>query len=140
MKLRLLTTAATVAALSAMLSCADDPTTPDPVDELPTPGTLELVLDTPHDDDRGLLLRLSGPDSIGTVVAGEGLVAHTRAGAAVTNVAVFGHVTDGVVLRFDVADTRRAADYAVALLDATGPDAALRTGGGYSFEIEVAPE
>lgn len=123
-----------LALVAAVLSCADDPTDPD-VEEQPVPGALELVLDTPHDDDRGLLLRLSGPDSIGAVVAAEGLVAHTRSTSAVTNVAVFGEVFDGVVLSFDVPDTRRVADYAVTLIDATGPDAELRTGGGYSFVI-----
>ena len=136
------TRARSAALLAAMLatsiSCGDEPTGPDPVEQ-PTPGTLTLSIDSPHDDDRALLLRVVGPDSMVAVqLEAAGLTMHARGeGNDTLRVALFGAIADGALLRFSVPDTRTAAGYSATVLEASGPAAALRTPAtGYTLTIE----
>ena len=129
-----------VALLGGAISCGDDPTGPGTIDP-PTPGTLTLSLDTPHDDDRALLVRIVGPDSMTAVqLEAAGVTMHTRGeGSDTLRIALFGALADGALLRFSVPDTRAAADYGATVLEASGPAAALRapaTGYGLTIETE----
>ena len=126
-----------LALLATAIACGDDLAGPDPVEQ-PTPGTLTLTLDTPHDDDHALLLRIVGPDAMSApVLEAEGLAMHARgAGNDTLRVALFGAIADGALLRFDVPDTRAAASYGATVVEASGPAAALRASAtGYVVTI-----
>ena len=129
-----------VALLGSAISCGDDPTGPGTIDE-PTPGTLTLSLDTPHDDDRALLVRVVGPDSMTAVqLEAADVTMHTRGeGNDTLRIALFGALADGALLRFSVPDTRAVADYSAEVLEASGPAAALRAS-ATGYELTVSAE
>lgn len=103
----------------------------------PQPGSLNVVLATPHTDDRALLLTLSGP-AIADVRAGTGgYVVHSRPGAdGSVSVAVFGTLAAGPLVTFTVPDVAGAGQYTATLGDVAGADNALRASvSGYSLTV-----
>lgn len=91
------------------------------------PGTVSLRFETPHSGDGAIKFTLVGPGITDLVAAGE-LIVHSRIGAGnTTTVAVFGALTDGLVVKFDVPDLSDLGDYTATLLQVAGPDNALRS-------------
>lgn len=121
-------------AVASGLSCGDA-SGPSP----PTPGTLRLNLTTPNSDDGALLLQLTGPslaaESMAAASAAQQLYARAAPGGGV-NVAVFGSLGTGPLLRIQVADVSRAADYRVTIVEAADAHNALRPSvSGYSAQF-----
>lgn len=128
----------TILALAALAaaSCGENPQAP-PVDEPPVPGTLLVVLDTPHADDVALLLTLSGPDTMTALqVVPAGVQSESAWVGGNIKVALFGALADGAVLAFHVPDARAVDQYTATLVEAAGPAAALRPAApAYGLEV-----
>jgi hypothetical protein len=121
-------------AVASVLSCGDTSGPP-----APTPGTLLLHLTTPHDDDAALLLHLTGPSiappSVAAATGAQQLFAQAATGGGV-NVALFGSLGAGPLLRMQVPDVSRASEYRVTVLEAADSSNALRAGvSGYSGQF-----
>lgn len=104
-------------ALGLLHACGDGdgggPTEPEPV-----PGTLQLHFTTPYVDDRGLLLRLTGPGI--EAVTAPGLQLWETGTSTERRVLLAGPVANGAVLRFDVPDVEDVSRYAVTLEQVAG--------------------
>src|SRR5687767_10209633 len=97
------------------LSCGDTSGPPKP-----TPGTLRFDL-TSSNSDGAVLLHLSGPAAAATAVTAANNAHQLYARAAPNggvNVAVFGSVGAGPLLRIQVQDVSRAAEYQVTFIEA----------------------
>lgn len=113
-----------LAALALGASCGGEtPVTPDQ----PVPGTLAVSLNTPYADDKGLVIELVGrPGAVTALQAASGLELHSAAVTGGFRIAVFGAIADGTLLTFHVPDVRDVAQYTATLVEAAGPNAALR--------------
>ena len=113
--------AAGAAALFA--GCADGPHAP----RKPEPGVLTVRLASPNADDRAILVAISGPGAMTSVVsASDALVLHSRVAGGVVRAAAFGPLAEGALLRFAVEDVARSAEYTATVIEASGGDDALR--------------
>jgi hypothetical protein len=103
----------------------------------PTPGSLSVVLATPHANDRAAMLTLTGPGIADVRPATGGYVVHSRAGAANSvTVAVFGALAAGPLVTFTVPDVAAAAQYTATLGDVADAANILRpTASGYSLTV-----
>jgi hypothetical protein len=115
------------------LSCGDTSGPPKP-----TPGTLRFDLTSPNSDG-ALLLHLSGPAAAAAAVTAANNAHQLYARAAPNggvNVALFGSVGAGPLLRIQVQDVSRAAEYQVTFIEAADAGNALRTSvSGYSGQF-----
>lgn len=119
-------------ALLATLTGCDKPLT-EPRAE---PGALTLSLTTPYDDDRGLILEVSGPRSPSVVEPLGEYRIHSRVSGDLFRVAVFGAIQDGAVLTFRVPDVGEVSEYSARVLEAADASSALRPStAGYSVQI-----
>lgn len=113
-------------------ACSDSGTGPD----TPKPGQLSVALTTPNSSDRALLLRIVGPDAITGVSAAGPYLVHAQSGSATVNVAVFGALATGPLLRFQVPDVAAAGSYSVSLIEVADESNKLRgSTTGYSFAV-----
>lgn len=107
-----------------------------PVDAKPTPGMLTVSLSTPAQDDRAVMIAVSGP-GIGTVVSASGAYAlYTKPEDTGVRVALFGPLVSGPLLRFNVPDTRHPQSYSAAIIEvATAANQLRAVGAGYAVTI-----
>lgn len=120
-----------LALLTPLLGCGDSP-----IEPVAVPGTLTLSLNTPHDDDRGLILEVSGPGTASSVQALGDYRVHARVSAGSFRAAVFGDIQDGAVLTFHVPDVGRAEEYTAVVREAAAASSELRPGAAaYTIEI-----
>jgi hypothetical protein len=83
----------------------------------PTAGTLEVNLATPHADDGGLLLTIAGGPIDSIESAGNQL--YTSKGEADSlRLIIAGQLTAGTIARIHIPDTRQAASYSAAVVQA----------------------
>ena len=120
-------------AIAGGVSCGDASGPPQAVT-----GTLRFDLTSPNTDG-ALLLHLSGPATAAASVTSANnahqLFARPATNGGV-NVAVFGAVGTGPLLRIQVQDVSRAAEYQVMFIEAADAGNALRTSvSGYSGQF-----
>ncbi|HSJ05160.1 MAG TPA: hypothetical protein VK936_00575 [Longimicrobiales bacterium] len=120
------------AALAA--GCSDgggsDITTP------PQPGFLTAVLTTPHADDAAVLVEITGAGITTVDAGGSGHTVHGRVSGATLRAAAFGEVRSGLLVRFAVPDVNRSGSYSARIIEASGPDNALRADvSGYRVDV-----
>jgi hypothetical protein len=99
-------------------------------------GSFSLTLATPNTDDAALFFELRGPGI--TAIHAMNTAAHLFADSAGTTIrgAIIGPPV-GTLVRFDVPDTTKLADYTASVLDVAGPDNNLRASlTGYALRIE----
>jgi hypothetical protein len=101
----------------------------------PLSGPLDLVLDTPADDDGIVLVEIAG-GAVDSVTA-LGYRTETSAhGATPVRVVVSGALTDGKLARIWVPDRTRASDYSVTALEAAARSTyALRDVADYRITV-----
>jgi hypothetical protein len=101
------------------------------------PGELVVTLATPHPADGALLIAISGPDAVSSVQpAAAGAVVRARTQGTTTNVAVFGALADGPLLRISVPDVRQAKRYTATVREAADPENAVRPSlAGYALTV-----
>ncbi len=104
----------------------------------PTPGALKVVLASPNASDAAILIRLDGLDMSNVVVSGTGRTAHVRNVSDTRMlVAIFGPVSSGEQLRFDVPDTKKRAEYSAIVVDVSDATNALRaTPSAYTLQVQ----
>ena len=127
-------TFAFVTAFAATLgSCGDPPTD----GGTPTPGTLRVMLSSPNASDAAIVVRILGVGIQDPLVSGEGRTAYVRVVASGhVQVVIFGPVSSGELLRFDVPDTKQGSSYAVTVLDVSSADNTLReTPTAYTLQV-----
>ncbi|MFL5578756.1 MAG: hypothetical protein ACJ8AO_00140, partial [Gemmatimonadaceae bacterium] len=92
---------------------------------------------TPRAYDRGLVVRVTGPEAMTAVAsASDAYTLHARGTGTSFRAAAFGTLAGGAVLRFDVPDVNRSAEYAATLVEVSDEANALRTDlGGYRLSI-----
>ena len=135
---RSIRTAAFAFAVAALGACSGgdgkDPVKPPPP---PVPGQLTVTLATPNPDDRALRATLSGPGDITAVqAAGAGYTVFSRGTGTAVNVALFGSLGNGAVLRFSVPDVNRAAGYTASVQEVADAGNALRSSlAGYQLVV-----
>jgi hypothetical protein len=124
--------AAPAACLLAACSGGDQPVHPEP----PTPGTLTVSLATPAQDDRAVMITVSGP-GIGTVASASGAYTlYTKPEDAGVRAALFGPLASGPLLRFNVPDTRQAKSYSATIIEvATAANQLRAIGAGYAVTV-----
>ena len=116
-------------ALTAALSCGDDPTGP-------KPGTLEVRLSTPNAGlDGAILFTVSGPAAPTTVAPAAGLRVFYDSLAATTTFAVTGTLRTGALVRIEVEDVGRVGAYHATIQQVAASDYALRPLAGYSLTV-----
>jgi hypothetical protein len=94
---------------------------------LPVPGVLTVSLTTPNANDRAAVLVVVAPEPVtGVESAATGVVMHQRTTGTVTRVAVFGRLPSGALLRLNVADVNKSAQYTVTLQEVADATNALR--------------
>ena len=101
------------------------------------PGELVVSLATPNTADGALLIAISGPDAVSAVQpAAAGAVVRARTQGTTTNVAVFGALADGPLLRISVPDVRQAKRYTATVREAADPENAVRPSlAGYALTV-----
>jgi hypothetical protein len=101
----------------------------------PLSGPLDLVLNTPAEDDGIILVEIGG----GPVDSVTALAYRTEAspdGAAPVRVVVSGALTDGKLARIWVPDRTRASDYSVTVIEAAARRSyALRSVADYRITV-----
>lgn len=129
------TTRATLAALALALAACDGGGGGGPME--PVAGILTLSIDAPDTDDRAMVLQITGPD-IGEVTAARAthrLFTRALPGGGV-RAAVFGSLSDGPLLRFEVPDVSKASQYAATVSEVADVQNEPRTGAlGYGLSI-----
>jgi|GEM_PF-2755602 len=111
-----------ILAVAAVCGACDSPTG----GRQPVPGTLSLQLSGAVPGDEALMLRVSGPAPIGQANAPEGYHLLQRADGNSLNVALFGRLRDGAVLRFPVPDTAMVSQFSATVLEVADSTSALR--------------
>ncbi len=108
----------------------------------PVPGALTLNLTTPNADDRALLISISGSaaaDSMSNILPADTsytVLPRVENGNS-ARVAVFGDITDGPVLTFDVPDINDPSRYTAQVLDAADASNSLRANlTAYSLQVQ----
>lgn len=110
----------------------DGGTTPPP----PEPGVLTVTLTTPSAAGRALVVEVTGPAITGVAAANEAYVVHSRApGATRVRAAVFGSLSSGALLRFQVPDVNAAAAYKAVVVEVADGANALLPATGYTATI-----
>jgi hypothetical protein len=121
-------------AVAASLHCSDASGPP-----RPAAGTLRFDVVTPNSDDSALLLQLTGPALTAASITAAQTTHQVYARTATSdglNVAVFGSIVAGPLLRIQVPDVNRAADYRVTFVEAADANNALRPSlSGYSGQV-----
>ena len=100
-------------------------------------GSFSLTLATPNTDDAALFFELRGPGI--TAIHATNAAAQLFADSTGTTIrgAIVGPLPVGALVRFDVPDTTKLADYTALVLDVAGPDNTLRASlTGYALRIE----
>lgn len=100
-------------------------------------GSFSLTLATPNTDDAALFFELRGPGI--TAIHATNAAAHLFADSTGTTIrgAILGPLPVGALVRFDVPDTTKLADYTASVLDVAGPDNTLRESlTGYALRVE----
>jgi hypothetical protein len=130
MKGHLRIVAALVAAL-ATISCGDGPT------DLSGPGTLTVRFVSAQPGDAAIRFTLYGP-AISGIETETDLVLYSFSPNTTTHrIAIFGDLSTGSVLRFDVPDLSELAGYQVQLHEVADGANALRTSlAGYTITVE----
>lgn len=132
-------TLAFVVAVVAQSGCMNDKPIEPPLEPPPThAGSFLLTLTTPNTDDAALFFELHGPGI--TAIRPSNVATRLFADASGTSIrgAIFGPLTVGALVTFDVPDTTKLGDYTATVLDVAGPDNSLRSSStGYS--LRVAP-
>jgi len=101
----------------------------------PLSGPLDLVLDTPADDD-GIVLVEIGGGAIDSVTALGYRTEVSPRGTSPVRVVVSGALADGKLARIWVPDRTRASDYSATVLEAAARGTyALRDGAEYRISI-----
>jgi hypothetical protein len=120
-------------ALATVAGCGGDTPTGSPG---PTPGPLTLTLATPNGDDGALMFTVRGAVVQGFTPAA-GLTAYTTpVGQTFIKIVLVGPLPSGPVGRLQVPDTRNAASYTVAVLQAASATSyAPRSPSGYSIGV-----
>ena len=122
---------ATVAIAAGLLIACSDVAAP------PVPGELMLVLETPNADDRAIFIRITGPDMTEARSANADYVIHARHAGATLNVAAFGNLVSGAVVRFPVPDVNRRREYTATIVEVGDDSNALRPSlQGYRATVE----
>lgn len=125
-------TLAFAAVALALLGCTDKPIEPPRAQ----PGSFLLTLATPHTDDGALFFELRGPDIMKVRSAKSTLQLFADSSGTTIRGAMFGPLAVGAVVRFDVPDTTRLAEYAAVVLDVAAADNSLRASlTGYSLHV-----
>ncbi len=111
---------------------------PDVVDPGPAgPGALTVRLVTPNSGDAAVRITITGPGITAIEAEGTALAFSRQAATTVHHVMLFGEISTGAVLRFDVPERRDIAQYAVHLTEVADGANALRSSlSGYSVAIE----
>ena len=126
-----------VLATAVLVSTCGEPVSP-PRPPEPEPGVLSVRLTTPNADDAALIVRITGPTAMTSVVAGN--PAHeiySRAEAKAFNAALFGDLAGGVLLRFHVPDIAKVAEYSATVVEVADQANALRESlAGYVVTVE----
>lgn len=130
--------------LLVLAACGDRSEAPAALEEGPVPGTLTVVLSTPHADDGGLLLDLQGLELSELRPVDASTRLFIRPGDEVdgrVRVALVGSSLTGPVLSFRVPDVGSVDRYSARLLDVADDSNALRqTTVGYGLEVAIAAE
>src|SRR4051812_11714382 len=127
-----------VAAL-AQFGCSNDKPVK-PVEPPPThgAGSFRVTLTSPNTNDAALFFELHGPGITALRPSNPATQLFADSGGTSIRGAIFGPLTVGALLIFDVPDTTKPGDYSASVLDAAGPDNSLRSSlTGYS--LRVAP-
>jgi hypothetical protein len=108
--------------------------------EGPVAGELEVRLTTPNTDDRAILLRVGGKQTVIAAPSGSNYRVLTAplAGDTVRVVVIApvgSHLTAGVLLRLTVPDTRQADSYVARALDVASAAYAQRALTGYTLTV-----
>lgn len=132
-----LTTRAAPAALALALAACDGGGGGGPTE--PVAGVLTLSIDAPDTDDRAMVVQITGPGAIGEVTAARAthrLFARPLPGGGV-RAAVFGTLSDGPLLRFEVPDVSKATAYAATVSEVSDAQNGVRAGTlGYVLHID----
>ena len=118
---------AALAAAMVLGACSHNPTGP-------VAGTLSIQLQSPNSGlDAAILFTLTGPDPITNVRAVPGdTLWSTDFSSTTSKILLTGTIASGVILRFDVPDVNRMAEYLVTVDQVAGAsDYSLRGTGGY---------
>jgi hypothetical protein len=100
------------------------------------PGELTASLVTPNADDRAVLLAITGPGSISGISTTTEYVVFAQTASGKATVAVFGSLTNGVLVRFSVPDVGAVASYTATITDIVDPGNVPRQSlGGYSITV-----
>jgi hypothetical protein len=99
----------------ALAGCTQGVPGPTGVPGLPDPGSLRVVLTTPHTDDGALLIHVTGGPVDSVTSAGGYAVYDAAAGTNERRIIVEGDIENGVVATIWVQDRRTAASYSVTL-------------------------
>lgn len=110
-----------LALIATLIGCSDP-------NELVHDRIVHLQVSSPYVDDRALLLQVDGPSAIHSVVAADtaSLVHFRSPSDGISRIALFGDLTDEVTLSFQVPHDARLEEYAVVVVEAAGPQGALR--------------
>jgi hypothetical protein len=117
------------ASLSLLLACGGDGGGTDVTQPpLPVPGVLTLSVTTPNADDRAILITITGPAGASSVTGGSSAYrAESRITGSTIKAAIFGNITSGAVLRFNVPDVAKASSYSASVTEVADASNSLRT-------------
>jgi hypothetical protein len=122
-----------VAVAALAVACGESPNEP----PTPVPGTLTVTLVTPRADDRAIVVRVTGPEGMTEVATANASYAlHSRGTGTSFRAAAFGDLAGGALLRFQVPDVNRSAEYAATVVEVSDGANALRADlAGYRLSI-----
>jgi hypothetical protein len=115
----------------ALVACESQPAAPQP-------GTLSVTLHNPNDGlDGAIMLTLSGPAAVSSVVAATGDTLWGGPYTSTTNrIVLTGGVRNGVILTFTVPDVKATAQYSATVNQvAASSNYVLRTLSGYTLTV-----
>jgi hypothetical protein len=119
-----------------LLGCTKDK----PIEPIESPsrnaGSFLLTLTTPNTDDAALLFELRGPGISAIHTLNPSVQLFADSSGTTIRGALFGPLTVGALVSFDVPDTTKLADYLASVLDVVGPGNGLRSSlTGYSLRV-----
>jgi hypothetical protein len=115
--------------LIGSVACSHEP-------EGPTPGTLNLMLGTPNNDDGAVLLTITG-GRVDSVESTGFSVYSARVDPNTLRIIVIGNLGSGTIARLRIADDRQLSRYSAAIAQvAARATYAQRDPAGYSVSLE----
>jgi len=118
--------------LMASIACSDDeaPTGP-------TAGTLSVTLTTPNMDDGAILFEVTGPDIVSVSVTVPEHYTHVGVDGSTLTIVVVGDIESGLLVGFDVSDTRAVDSYSATVTQVADRSNELRGSlTGYDLTVE----